>query len=171
MSFMFLIKTPSASCCSGTVTMCSICSSNGVILLLFPSSPCRPEPGGALWAGGHPQEEGRPAAGDTEAPRGVKRGHFGGGGAGDQHGGQVGPTRSQVSHCLCVTGPKVLVLLPMWLQSFSHCCWYDQTNKAPHRHCFIQLLIKAFYDCYFILNKCCDNIFLWSSVICFFELL
>lgn len=90
LSYMFLCH-----CCSwlglfGHTTwyICS-CSSNRIILFLFPCSPCRPEPRRALWVGGHPQEEGHTPAGDPKAQGGAKRGDFRGRRTGDQHRGQV----------------------------------------------------------------------------------
>lgn len=62
---------------------------NAIILLLFLCSPGRPEPRGALRAGGHPQEEGCPLAGDPEAQGGITRGNFRGRGTGDHYRGQV----------------------------------------------------------------------------------
>lgn len=57
--------------------------------ILFHDSPSRPEPRGALRAGGHPQEEGGPAPGDPEAQRGIAGCNFGGGGTRGKHRGQV----------------------------------------------------------------------------------
>lgn len=64
--------------------------SHSLNLLLYPpTSPSRPQPWGALGAGGDPTQEGSAAAGDPEAPRGAEGGHHWGGGPGGQYGGQV----------------------------------------------------------------------------------
>lgn len=84
--------------------------------LLFHSSPSRPEPRGALRAGGHPQEEGGPAPGDPEAPRGVTGCNFGGGGTRGKHRGQViissNAWRGDASFSSEVLCHDVFVLMP-----------------------------------------------------------
>lgn len=55
-------------------------------------SPSGPEPRGALRAGGDPAQERSADSGDPETERGAERSHYRGGGAGDQHRGQVSLT-------------------------------------------------------------------------------
>lgn len=52
-------------------------------------SPSGPEPRGALRAGGDPAQKRSAASWDPETERGAERSHYRGGGAGDQHRGQV----------------------------------------------------------------------------------
>lgn len=73
---------------------------------VFLCSPCRPEPRGALRAGGHPQEEGCLIAGDPEAQGGVTGGDFGGRGTGDQY-------RGQVNTFLCLKQQNVHIAIGM----------------------------------------------------------
>ncbi len=55
-------------------------------------SPSGPEPRGALRAGGDPPQERSADSGDPETERGAERSYYRGGGAGEQHRGQVSLT-------------------------------------------------------------------------------
>ncbi len=79
-------------------------------------SPSGPESRGALRARGDPPQERSAASGDPETERGAERSHYRGGGAGEQHRGQV----SLASTCF-VDGTRfvLLVVAPVFVLQFA----------------------------------------------------